>query len=232
MITTLSFDLDDTLWPIAPVIEMAEAALRDWLSRHWPQVAAQWTPERVAMLRSELWQAHPQLAHDYTRLRQIAIETMLRPAGAGQRDCEEAFEVFYAARNQVQLYPEAGQVLRRLAQRYRLVAISNGNACLQRIGLADCFEASVNARGVGVAKPDPAIFHHACKLLDAAPAQVLHLGDHPQQDVAGALAAGLRAGWIDRGLHPWPERPAEVPRFACLAELEHWLEASEAVTPG
>ena len=33
MITTLSFDLDDTLWPIAPAIEAAEQALRDWLQR-------------------------------------------------------------------------------------------------------------------------------------------------------------------------------------------------------
>ncbi|MCB1590703.1 MAG: HAD family hydrolase, partial [Xanthomonadales bacterium] len=64
MITTLSFDLDDTLWPIAPAIEAAEQALRDWLQQHWPTVANAWSADRMAELRDGLWQQHPELAHD------------------------------------------------------------------------------------------------------------------------------------------------------------------------
>ena len=224
MITTLSFDLDDTLWPIAPAIEAAEQALRDWLQQHWPTVAKAWSAERMAELRDGLWQQHPELAHDFTRLRQLAIERMLQPAGGSAADVDAAFDVFYEARNRVQFYPEARAVLDRLAGRYRLIAISNGNACLRRTGLDAVFVTGIHARQVGVAKPDPAIFHHACATIGERPERVLHIGDHPRQDVEGALQAGLRAAWLDRDQRDWPERPDRVPRLRCLAELERWLE--------
>jgi putative hydrolase of the HAD superfamily len=51
---------------------------------------------------------------------------------------------------------------------------------------------------LGVAKPEPAIFHHALALVGAEPEGSWHVGDTPDVDVAGALAAGLRPVLVAR----------------------------------
>ena len=88
--------------------------------------------------------------------------------------------------------------LQRLAARYPLLSLSNGNADLQRVGLADLFSGSISAREVGCAKPDPRIFEAACRLLNLEPAQVLHVGDDFELDVRGARAAGMATAWVRR----------------------------------
>ncbi len=223
-IAAITLDLDDTLWPIAPAIAAADQALIDWFAEHCPAAATQWPLARMHALREELWLSQPELGHDYTRLRMIAIERMLSPHGLGPDAVDNAFEAFYAARNRVELFPEARAVLERLAGRFPLLALSNGNACLRRIGIDHLFHSAVHAREVGVGKPERAIFHHACACAGMDPSRVLHVGDHPMQDVQGALDAGLQAAWIDRGLHSWPDRPEAVHRFADLSTLETWLE--------
>lgn len=200
-IAAITLDLDDTLWPIAPAIAAADHALLAWLARHCPAAAAEWPLARMHALRDEIWLDQPELGHDFTRLRQIAIERMLAPHGLGAEAVDDAFEAFYAARNQVELYPDALTALERLARHFPLLALSNGNACLRRIGIDHLFAGAVHAREVGAAKPQRAIFHHACSHVGVDPERVLHVGDHPLQDIQGALDAGLQAAWIDRGLH-------------------------------
>jgi HAD superfamily hydrolase (TIGR01509 family) len=84
-----------------------------------------------------------------------------------------------------------------------LVLVTNGAGCLQRekleaSGLAGHFDAVVVSADVGVGKPDPAVFRHALGLVDAAPDDALMISDTLERDVDGALAAGLRAVWVDR----------------------------------
>jgi HAD superfamily hydrolase (TIGR01549 family) len=50
--------------------------------------------------------------------------------------------------------------LERLRSKYRLFAVSNGNADLYRCGIADLFEGHVTASAAGAAKPDARIFAH------------------------------------------------------------------------
>jgi FMN phosphatase YigB (HAD superfamily) len=50
---------------------------------------------------------------------------------------------------------------------------------------------------VGVAKPDPEIFHLALKRLGTQASDAVMLGDVPKFDVDGARAAGVRAVLID-----------------------------------
>jgi len=108
----------------------------------------------------------------------------------------------------------------RLRARYRLFALSNGNADLQRCGLADLFAGHVTARAAGAAKPDARIF---AKLLDMAGVeahQVLHIGDDPWTDVAGATRAGMQAAWLNRDARRWPGELAAPPRtISTLAEI-------------
>lgn len=224
-IAAITLDLDDTLWPIAPVMERADHALHDWLLAHCPEVAQALPIPAMRALRDEVFASHPELGHDYTTMRLICLRRALLPHGYGEREVERAFEAFYAARNDVVLYPEVGAALERLARRAPLVSLTNGNACLDRVGLAHLFRAQITARGFGAAKPDPGIFHAACALAGSAPPDTLHVGDHPEQDVLGALGAGLQAAWLDRHGSGWTLGGTPPRTFTCLRELADFVEA-------
>jgi len=97
--------------------------------------------------------------------------------------------------------------LRRLALTLKLGVITNGSGETQRqkfqaAGLAEVIPARhVWVSGeLGLAKPDPEIFLHACRALGETPAHCLHLGDHEQDDFEGAARAGLRACRVDQVL--------------------------------
>ena len=94
------------------------------------------------------------------------------------------------------------------------------------VGIAPLFVFSLSAREYGAAKPDAGLFHEACKRLGLPPHEVLHVGDDPRTDIAGAAAAGLQTCWIDRGDHAWPETlaPADL-RVTTLIELADALDA-------
>jgi putative hydrolase of the HAD superfamily len=55
----------------------------------------------------------------------------------------------------------------------------------------------IDSDAVGVAKPDPAIFHLALEATGVAPERALHIGDTVGADVDGALAAGVRPVHLD-----------------------------------
>jgi putative hydrolase of the HAD superfamily len=128
--------------------------------------------------------------------------------------------VFYAARNRVQLYEEVENSLERLSERYRLFALSNGNADLERCGIAHWFEGHITAISAGAAKPDIRIF---TRLLEAAGVQageVLHIGDDPHLDVIGATQAGMQAAWLNRDAKSWPaELPPPARTILSLEEI-------------
>ncbi len=216
----ITLDLDDTLWPVAPAIDRAEAALGQWLAEHAPATAARWPLDARRRLRDQVEAAHPELAHDFSRQRLLSIEHMLADGGEDVALAPAAFEVFFAARCEVELYADTRVGLEWLAARVPLAAISNGNACLQRIGLAHHFAFQLSAREHGCGKPAASIFHEACRRLGVAPADVLHVGDDPRLDVVAAMAAGLRAGWINRHGGVWPRSDCEPDcQFSGLAEL-------------
>ena len=223
-IKAISFDLDDTLWPVWPTIQRAEQALIDWLNQHAPATAAlSSAPEVKQAVRTEINQRHAAQAHDLSFLRREAIREMLRRSGDPSHLAEPAFEVFFAARQQVDLYPQATEVLQRLSARYPLLAVSNGNADVVRVGLGAYFSGSVSARDAGVAKPDPRIFHAAAAHLGCAPQQVLHVGDDHAADVVGAAQAGMQAVWLR---HATASEPAHSPHAHLVVDdLRHLCEA-------
>ena len=223
----ISLDLDDTLWPIWPVIERAEAALHAFLLERCPRTASRYPIAAMRQLREEIAAAHPQFAHDFTRQRKLSLAHALRSAGDDEEHAEDAFIAFYAARNNIEFYPDALPALERLAARWPLAALTNGNADLKRIGIADRFQVFVAARDTGHAKPDAPIFHATCERLGLAPHEVLHVGDDPLLDVVGAQGAGLQACWLNRRGETWPEQfaPPDL-EFSCLSSLADWLDAA------
>lgn len=204
MIAAVTLDLDDTLWPIAPVMARAERVLDAWLSEHCPEVARSFPIPAMRNLRESIWLEHPHLAHDFTELRKLSLRRAFAGSGHDEVAVERAFEVFFAARNEVELYHDTLPALERLSARWPLASISNGNADLGRIGLSHHFRAAIHARNVGAAKPGAAIFHAAAAALDAPPERVAHVGDDPELDVAGAKRAGMIAVWLNRGDAAWP----------------------------
>lgn len=226
-ISAITLDLDDTLWPVTPVIVAAEQALRDWILANCPQAVSDWPAARMHALRDDIWARNPDLGHDFSRLRMLAIEEILADYNMPDGSAQAAFDAFFAARNAVQLYPEARSALERLAKHLPIVALTNGNACLRTIGLDHLFHDAVHARDAGMAKPDPAIFHLACERAGAQPSHVLHVGDHPLQDVIGAREAGLQAIWLDRGDHVWPDHAAPAARCSDLSQLVEQVLAAD-----
>ena len=57
----------------------------------------------------------------------------------------------------------------------------------------------------GVAKPDARIFAQLAGLAGVEPRHVLHIGDDPSADVAGAMQAGMQAAWLNRDAREWPK---------------------------
>jgi HAD superfamily hydrolase (TIGR01549 family) len=216
----LSFDLDDTLWAVEPVIVAAEGAMLAWLNERHPQVMRGHDRESMRAMRARLAEQYPERSHDMTFLRHRALAEMFTLAGYDANHADEAFEVFFAARNRVTLYDEVEASLERLSARYRLFALSNGNADLQRCGIAHWFEGHITAISAGAAKPDARIFKRLLDQAGVAPEQVLHIGDDPQLDVAGAMQAGLQAAWLNRNARPWPKHlPPPARTIKTLEEI-------------
>ena len=203
-IQAVVFDLDNTLWDVGPVMLRAEHALVRFLAEHYPRVTEMHSLGSMRDARARLAFEHPSMRHDFTWLRTQALLVHAREAGYPESMAQEAFEVFYRARNDVVLYEDVLPAIERLRGRFRLFAISNGNADLGAIGLGHLFERSLAARDAGMLKPDPRIFR---MLLDAAgvPARnALHVGDDPEADVEGARRAGMRTVWMNRSGSHWP----------------------------
>jgi 2-haloalkanoic acid dehalogenase type II len=222
-IKAISLDLDDTLWPIWPTIERAEKVLHDWLSANAPMAAALFAnPAALRDIRNHVAEQRPELKHDLSAVRRESIRLALYRAGEDPLMAEAAFDAFFTARQQVELYEDARPALQALSERFPLVSLSNGNADLQRVGLAPFFRAAVSAREFGVGKPDPRIFHAAAGAVDVVPHEVLHVGDDATLDVMGALNAGMQAVWVNRADHAWPhaQQPhATVTTLTALCEL-------------
>jgi putative hydrolase of the HAD superfamily len=192
------FDLDDTLWPIAPVIVQAEQTLHAWLANHAPRVAERFTVDALRQARLELLAQRPEFHLDLGALRRAGLLAAFAQAGEDLAKVEQAMIEFFAARNAVIPYDDVLPGLLRLKGRVLVGSISNGNADLQTIGLSHHFKVSVAAHQLGCAKPDTAIFHAACQELGVDPCDAVYVGDDILLDVQGAQRAGMRAVWMNR----------------------------------
>jgi putative hydrolase of the HAD superfamily len=92
--------------------------------------------------------------------------------------------------------------------------------------MADLFSVSLNARGVGAAKPDRRCFERLVADLRLEPQQVIYVGDDPLLDVEAARTAGLATAWMNRTGQTWPAavRPADIDVSDCI-ELAVQLKA-------
>jgi putative hydrolase of the HAD superfamily len=198
------FDLDDTLWATAPVLESAGLALHVHLQREWPQLAAANPPPVLleALVQAKASAECAAFAHDFTRLRKHVLAAAATAAGLDPADVvEPAFAVWHAARNRVTLFDGALDALLALRSAgYAICTITNGNAQPATIpGLAELGALHVSAISAGAAKPAAAAFEAAARGLGLQPEQIVHVGDDLLADVAGAARAGMGTIWVRHG---------------------------------
>ncbi|MCF8014660.1 MAG: HAD family hydrolase [Chromatiaceae bacterium] len=229
----ITIDLDDTVWPCAPVIQAAEAAHYAWLAAQAPRLAEQHDLDSLRACRRALMQTRPDIAHDVTALRHASLLSLLIELHYSEQHANElaqgALSAFREARNQVEPYPDVTPVLARLRRRCQLVAVTNGNAEIQHTPLRDTFHHCLTAADAGAAKPDPALFELAMRWADATPAHTLHIGDDPALDVEAARAMGLAAIWVNRTGRAWPtELQPPLLEVSELSAFETWLGLGEA----
>ena len=225
-IKAITFDLDDTLWPIIPVIDKANQTIMAWLAVHAPHFVEKFGNDAFDILKHEVLKVQPKLIDNMTQLRMAMLETGLMQAGYQESKglAQAAFDIYYEKRNQVVFYPDAMGQLQQLSVSYRMGALSNGNADIQQVGLGELFEFCYNAENVGVAKPDAKLFQLAMDNLHLEAHQIIHVGDNPIADIQGAQDMGMHTIWVNLNGQVWPNE-----QLSATAEINHLSELSGAV---
>lgn len=226
MIRVVTFDLDDTLWSVGPALAAAEAEQWAYLDAELPGIADRFPPERLRALRHAVLTATPTLRHHISRFRKQLIEQLLMEDGlaaeAAAAMAATAFTVFLEARHRVTVFPEAPAVLATLSERYRLGALTNGNADVFRTPLGEYFDFAFRAEEIGSSKPAPDLFQSALAHTGIHATEMVHVGDSHDHDVEGARAAGVRAVWLTTSANPGHGATATI---AGLDELPVLLDA-------
>jgi putative hydrolase of the HAD superfamily len=127
------------------------------------------------------------------------------------------------------LFDDALPCVDAIRERGLLVGLITNNesvhqrAKIAKVGLEGLFDAVVISGEVGVAKPDPEIFTHACAVLGVEPVDAMHVGDNRYADAEGAVGAGLRGVWLDRrGEHDG--RPVDFDVITSLRDVPALLD--------
>lgn len=174
------------------------------------------------------------------------IDTLLADQRAGHFTIEDAVQRFVRERGiseaesaswpgdykhlsigmvQAFVIPEPGvkSMLTQLRERgIRTAILTNGWSPLQlrKAARVEFDGPVIVSSDVGVQKPERAAFDALAAALQAEPEEIAFVGDTPATDVAGALAAGMRAIWFDADRIAYPkEAPAPWAVIHSLAEL-------------
>ncbi|MCK9868627.1 HAD family hydrolase [Nocardiopsis dassonvillei] len=224
-IRAISFDGDETLWDFRTAMRRAlddAVALLDGrgLAHEAGRVTADW----LAALRDEVAR---EPGFSGATMEEIRLESFVRAVrSCGSDDpslVTEVYDRYMATRfGAMALYPETADVLEELHTSYPCVLVTNGNSDPERLGVGGYFTHRVVAAECGLRKPDPRIYSHTAELLGLPTESVLHVGDHPEEDVAAAARAGMRTVHVNRTGSPPPpglRADAEVTALTGLVEL-------------
>ena len=258
-IEVITFDFGNTLVPFPPgpmakVLETSAVRIRELTGRPVPEVVRVWSEERLRQFDEDVPQGR-EADMDVHVLRVLA-RLRGRDAPPGSVPWEAAEVARYSNPSEVEdvleTYARAfvtavpvpagiGPMLERLASRYSLAIVSNWPLALaldrfvERAGWGRHLAAVVVSQRVGAIKPRAAIFEAAARLLGvrSGPA-ILHVGDDPGADIAGAQAVGWRAALVR--LKPEDSSLPVAPPVVVVPDLEIDtvldLEAALGLQPG
>jgi len=193
-------DVNETLSDLAPLAERFEqvGAPTDLL----PTWFAATLRDGIALAASGRYADFPDVAR-------AALRQLLARVGGLGPPLDEAAEHILAGLGTLPVHPDVEPGLRRMREAgLRAATLTNGSASstrglLERAGIADLVERTLDASEVGRWKPAPEPYEHACRTLGVAPSAAVLIAVHPW-DVHGAMRAGLRGAWLDRHGDPYP----------------------------
>jgi len=201
-IQVITFDLDNTLWDVEQTIRGAEKSLRAWMGEHTPGALDVYASAEIDRIRAAVVSHNPTQRHDLSFLRTEILRACMLESGLSESEAQEsaeaAFDIFFVGRNNVVFFDNALKVLDDLSQEYRLFALTNGNADIQRVGIGQFFQGAVSSADVGASKPDPAMFSAVLTQAKVQASAAVHIGDHLSDDILGANRAGMHSIWFNR----------------------------------
>ncbi len=208
-IKVITFDLDNTLWQVEPVLLRAEEAQRVWLLANRPGTIEHYDHESLWEFKKSVWKRHPELAHQISKIRIQLLYELQLAAGFSEDDsqsgAEQAFKVFLDLRHEVELYEEALDVLQQLSGQYTLGALTNGNADIYKTDAAEYFDFAFLAEDLDASKPAPDMFHAAMEKTGASALEIIHVGDNPSHDIQAAQDVGFYTIWMNSQAEEWPD---------------------------
>lgn len=226
------FDLDDTLADSAGAEERVWHDVASVIASHLPGVDRDELRDRYV---EALHRHYPDLAAgrtDVLAFRRIRLADAIAPWGELAGDLFEAYLAEKARiPDEIAPFPEAIATVRALRRRgIRVGVLTNGPSAHQRrkletSGIGREVDAVAISEELGVAKPDGEAFAQALALLGTEAAETAMVGDSLENDILGALRAGLaaavwipgrRGGDLPPGAHLAREI-ADVPRLLGLA---------------
>ena len=233
-INVITFDLDDTLWDIYPVLITAEQHVYEWLSEHYPSLCAQYNKLELRQRNVQMAQTLPELKHRLTELRIRTLAAVLEAEGVPVNQAlimsKQAFEIFIKARHEVTLFDYTVTLLSSLSKNYRLGVLTNGNADVNRIGLGEYFDFSFASDQLNASKPQRDHFDAAENHCNSRAENMLHIGDHPRKDVQATIDYGWHSIWVNFDNTEWKGRGEPSAIVSSLEEIPAAIVAIERAT--
>lgn len=234
------FDMDDTIFDHSLTCRKALGRLRTTEDRLRGRPLDELWREYSRLLEA----VQPDVLAGRLPIQQARVERfreLARFCGT-EVDPEGAAELSRQYRAHYQLLRRAVPGVRRLLERLRgrtVVGVVTNNevaeqeAKLDFLRLRPLIDFMVVSEGVGVAKPETAIFQIALDRAAALPQETVMIGDSWRSDVAGARNSGIRPVWFNR-FHLTPPDPWDVPEldsFRSPSVAEAVLAGSETGPP-
>ena len=226
-IKSISFDLDDTFWPLMPTILEAERNSRDWIQQNYPGAISSLSREVSMEIRDKLIREDATIMNRISELRlKIFVEAGIL-SGYSKKEsmsmAEGAFKIFFEGRNKVIFYDGVIETLDQLNEKYSLGVITNGNADLEMIGISHYFDYIFSPVELNAHKPDPKMFEAVLKETGLKAEEICHIGDHPLNDVKASYDFGCVAVWFNEKEGDL-DLDIEVPSFSDWRELPKLIE--------
>jgi HAD superfamily hydrolase (TIGR01509 family) len=179
----------------------------EFLRRRMQERGAAFDAQKAATSSSDAWHVYGVKKSDGHALAWRAMmEIQLTCGGVAPERVGELATWLWQEQPRQNLWrrPIAGMIelARELKQQgVPIAVVSNSEGHLaeliEELGWARDFDVVVDSGRIGIDKPDPRIFAHACAAVGVSPADFLHVGDAWEADVQGALGAGASAVWFD-----------------------------------
>ncbi len=227
-IRAISFDADGTLWDFEKVMRHSLHCVLKELERIDPEAAHLLDIDNMIEVRervAEEWKDKTVNLEGLLFNRRQAFRETLKDIGRPDDTLASHLNEVYLQHRfkDIELFKDVLPTLNALRSRYTLGLLSNGNSYPERCGLKGIFQFAVLSQDYGVAKPDSRLFQIALEKARCSKQEFLHVGDSLENDIIGAMNAGIRCVWLNRKQMKHNSEITIEHRIASLLELDKIL---------